>query len=680
MKRLIFYCLTMCLIFIGLPASAQQKQKFSVANFEYNPFDMAAQSAKLDGSGNRYAIIKVSSTNPDDDLKEYTFNFGNLRSFVEEHDNELWVYVQKNAKTVTITRNGYVPVNRYDLKTTIESGKTYTLLLSTATTVIYKQMLQFVVSPANSNAIVTVRSSKKDAKDEVLGTVDANGSIVTALEYGVYTYSVISPNHQVSEGRITLNDKTKTFVEQVELYEGQPYQSQGENTSDVKFTLSPSVNNAQVLIKQAKPGAQEVLLGITDSTGTITATIDNDKYSYRVVSADYHIAGGELDLTAKPPVTDVEVELRPNFSTVTLFVDMDADIYLNGDLKGSRTWTGVLKSGKYQVECKREKHRNSVQVITVGDDDVRDFKLTPPEPITGALAISSTPLASTVSIDGKEYGKTPLNVNDILVGNYKLTLSHEGYMTKEQPLEVKEGQVSELNIELYAGGLFTFESDPEGAELYINGNKVGETPYSQEMLSGDYEVRLQKPKYIDFTKKIRLEANTLQHKFKMKHQLIKKNSFYWQFSGQAGSALGAGLNLGFYAHNFNMEFFGTYMFDTEKLYRYSVNNHEEGEVKGIMMGGKLGYGIKLSRMFRITPQVGGAHLLITDFGDSYADFVTVGVRGEMLLSRGFGISLTPEASFAVKKGKLYEQISEVSSKVKGWSDGFNARFGLFFNL
>ena len=129
-----------------------------------------------------------------------------------------------------------------------------------------------------------------------------------------------------------------------------------------------------------------------------------------------------------------------------------------------------------------------------------------------------------------------------------------------------------------------------------------------------------------------------------------------------------------------MEFFGTYIFDTETMYRYSVDRHEEGEVKGIMMGGKIGYGIKLNRMFRITPQVGGAHLLITDFGDSYADFVTAGLRCEMLLSRGFGISLTPEASFAVKKGKLYEQISEVSSKVKGWSDGFNARFGLFFNF
>lgn len=679
MKRLIFFCLTLCLVLVSMTASAQQKQKFSIANFEYDPFDMAAQSAKLDGSGNRYAIIKVSSTNPDDDLKEYTFNFGNLRSFVEDHDNELWVYVQKNAKTVTINREGYVPVNRFDLKTTIESGKTYTLLLSTATTVIYKQMLQFVVSPANSNAIVTVKSTKKDSKDIVLGRVDDNGTIVTGLEYGVYTYSVISPNHQVSEGRITLKDKTKTFVEQVELYEGTPYQPKGDKTTDVKFTLSPAVENAIVLIKQSKPGAQEELLGIIDSTGTMTKTIDNEKYTYRVVSDNYHISGGQIDLTEKTPLTDIDVEMKPNFSKVTLFVDMDADIYLNGDLKGQRTWTGVLKSGKYQVECKREKHRNSVQVITVGDDDVRDFKLTPPEPITGALAITSMPLAATVSIDGKEYGKTPLNVNDILVGNYKLALTHEGYMTKEQPLEVKEGQVSEVNIELFAGGLFSFESDPEGAELYINGNKVGATPFSQEMLSGDYELRLTKPKYLDLTKKIRLEATSPLVKLKMKHQLIKKHSFYWQFSAQAGSALGAGVNLGFYINHFNMEFFGTYMLDKENIYQYSVNHHDSWELQAVALGGKLGYGINLNRMFRITPQVGGAHLLFLD-DESYADFVTAGIRGEMLLSRGFGISLTPEASFAVKKGKFYEEVSALSSKVKGWSEGFNVRFGMFFNF
>lgn len=385
MKRLLSISFTLALLLLSLPASAQQKQKFSVSSFEYNPFDMAAQSAKLDGSGNRYAIIKVSSTNPDDDLKEYTFNFGNLRSFVEEHDNELWVYVQRNAKTVTISRQGYTTINRYDLKTTIESGKTYVMMLSTAVTVINKQMLQFIVKPANAKAIVTVKSSRQNSKDVVLGAVDENGYMAAALEYGIYSYSVICPGYQISEGRIVLNDKSNMYIEEVQLYEGAPYEAKTGKTNEVKFTLNPAVGNAVVLLKKKKADAQEEILGVVDTSGVFTKAIDNDTYNYRVVANDYHIADGQIALTNKTTETAVDVELKPNFSTVTLFVDMDADIYLNGDNKGQRTWTGVLKAGKYQVECKKDRHRTSAQVITVDADDDRTFKLNAPEPITGSL-------------------------------------------------------------------------------------------------------------------------------------------------------------------------------------------------------------------------------------------------------------------------------------------------------
>lgn len=100
-----------------------------------------------------------------------------------------------------------------------------------------------------------------------------------------------------------------------------------------------------------------------------------------------------------------------------------------------------------------------------------------------------------------------------------------------------------------------------------------------------------------------------------------------------------------------------------------------------MLCGKLGYAIKLNKRLRITPQIGGGHLLMPlGIRDSYADFATVGVRSELMLLRSFGISLTPEFAFPIVKGKLYEQISGISSKVKGWTSGFNARFGLFFNF
>lgn len=680
MKRLLSISFTLALLLLSLPASAQQKQKFSVSSFEYNPFDMAAQSAKLDGSGNRYAIIKVSSTNPDDDLKEYTFNFGNLRSFVEEHDNELWVYVQKNAKTVTISRQGYTTINRYDLKTTIESGKTYVMMLSTAVTVINKQMLQFVVKPANSKAIVTVKNSKQNSKDEVLGVVDKNGTIATSLEYGIYTYSVIAPGYQISEGRITLHDKSKTFVEDVELYEGSAYETKTDKVSEVKFNISPQVENAVVLLKKKKAGSQEEILGVMDTSGVMTKSIDNDIYTYRVVANDYHIASGELALTGKTKETTVNVEMKPNFSNVTLFVDMDADIYLNGDNKGQRSWTGVLRAGKYQVECKKDKHRNSIQVITVGDDDDRTFKLANPEPIVGSFAITSSPLGATVMVDGKELGNTPLTINDMLVGNYDLALTHEGYMTKVQKLEIKEGEVSEVNAELYSGGKFTFKSDPDGAELFINDKSVGKTPYSEEFLAGEYNVKLVNAKYLDLVKKIQLDPKSPIVNLKMKQDRFKKNSFYWQFSGQAGSATGAGVNMGFYFKNVNIETFATYLFDTVDLYAYSVNYHEGGSVLAGIVGGKIGYGIKLNRMIRLTPQVGYGHVVLSDMVSTYADYVSVGVRAELMLARWFGVSLTPEASFEVKKGDTYKEIADLSSKVKGWSNGFNVRLGLFFNL
>ena len=172
--KFLFY-LTFFLLVGNVQLYAQQKLKFAVESFEQDPFDTSArdkQYEKVDGSGSRYAIIKVSSTNPDDELKEYRFNFGNLRSSVVEHDNELWIYVQRNAKMVTISRPGYVTLNRYDLQTTIEAGKNYILTLSSAGKRVLMQMVQFNVTPADSKAVVTIKKSTQGAQEELFGYVN----------------------------------------------------------------------------------------------------------------------------------------------------------------------------------------------------------------------------------------------------------------------------------------------------------------------------------------------------------------------------------------------------------------------------------------------------------------------------------------------------------------------------
>ena len=95
----------------AFPVSAQQRLTFRVADFHLNPLDLTArndQFKRTDDDGKLYSIIKVTTDLPDDELQSYVFDFGLMNSFAEMHqdDGELWVYVQNNAKTVTIRRGG----------------------------------------------------------------------------------------------------------------------------------------------------------------------------------------------------------------------------------------------------------------------------------------------------------------------------------------------------------------------------------------------------------------------------------------------------------------------------------------------------------------------------------------------------------------------------------------------
>lgn len=586
MKKQLLFCLWMVLSLSYTFAFAQQKQKFSIVSFEQDSFDLSAkdkQYEKVDGSGARYAIIKVTSTNPDDNLGEYRFNFGNLRSSTVEKDGVLWVYVQKNAKMVTISRNGYATVNKYDLQTTIEAGKNYKMQLSSAGKVVYTQMVQFNVKPLDTKAVIMIKSSNKDAQEELFGTVDATGAAAKSLEYGVYTYKVVSDNYHTTEGRITLNDKSKTYVE------------------------------------------------------TVT--------------------------------------LRPNFSEMTFTVDADADIYINNEKKGTRTWRGTLKAGNYQVECRQANHRTSTQYISVADNDNRAIKLNAPEPIEGTIAITSVPLGANITIDGRDYGQTPRNI-DIIVGQHDIILSKADYQSKRQSVEVRENQTSNVNMTLGNYAKMTISSKPNGADLYIDGKYVGETPYTTDIASGDYTIKLTHNKYHNFEKRVHLDSSNPNISYTLVGQMYQPSQMYIEAIGQFGMANGVGANIGGHFKNFNAEVSYTKILGSEQFY-YNSTSSTSLDVSGYSIGAKVGYGIIVGPKLRVTPQV-GAKMLYLNGQDNLSDDVcaTIGCRVEYAIASHFGVSLTPEYSLAVSKDDTAKELTEVSSKIKGWLSGIYLRVGL----
>ena len=378
MERIKFSILITLFVLSGMVCTlAQPKQKFWVESFEIDQFDMTAKNEaykKIDGNGSLYAIIKVTSNAPDDDLKAYNFNFGNMNSKLEMHDGELWVYVQRNAKMVTISWSGFETVNKYDLKTTIEEGRTYTMRLTTQPKKVYTQMVLFKVNPADCNAVISVKAETPDAQEEMLGIVDASGMKARNLPFGSYTYKVMAENYYQSEGRFTLNDDAQTHEE--------------------------------------------------------------------------------------------TVRLRARFSEITLTVNSDADIYVNNERKGRRTWKGPLNAGVYQVECRQMNHNASVQTIQVEENKPQSFSLEAPKPITGSLSVISQPLGATIYVDNQEYGQTPRNLKDLLIGMHSLKLTHAGYEDQTVQVEVKENNLTEANIEMSL-----LPQHPNEQEFTVNGVK-----------------------------------------------------------------------------------------------------------------------------------------------------------------------------------------------------------------
>ena len=341
-------------------ARAQTLRHFEIVSLQPNELaTTATDHPRNDADGTLMAIVRMRSTHPDDNLLEYVFNFGYLRHEVvdkRQELNEVWVYVQRNAKHISISRQGFAPIVNHDLGFTIEAGKTYEMVVAPQAVAEQTQMVRFNVRPADAKAVVMVSSPKNGGAEEMFGIVET-GSVAKDLSLGTYAYRIVADENMYKE---TVG----------------------------QFTIS---------------GQQEI-----------------------------HVE---------------EVTLQPNFGEVTLAVDADADIYVNGKLRGKRRWQGKLKAGNYTVECRQQNHRSSSQYVSVAENDRLDISLTPPEPITGSLSLTSQPLDAQVRIDGKDYGLTPRKV-DLVIGQHSVTLSKSGYRDESRNFDILENQTTRLEIDL----------------------------------------------------------------------------------------------------------------------------------------------------------------------------------------------------------------------------------------
>jgi serine/threonine-protein kinase len=103
---------------------------------------------------------------------------------------------------------------------------------------------------------------------------------------------------------------------------------------------------------------------------------------------------------------------------------------------------------------------------------------------------------------------TPCSFNNLEPSQYRLEVKKDGYSPVETAVGVRAGQVSDqkLTLEPLSKGLF-ISSDPSGADVFVNGDKSGQTPVTLPLAAGTYNVVLRLAGYDAHAESVQVKSN-----------------------------------------------------------------------------------------------------------------------------------------------------------------------------
>ena len=224
------------------------------------------------------------------------------------------------------------------------------------------------------------------------------------------------------------------------------------NDSSISFRLSvnTAANEPQFVVFTVEPQSAVVIIDnqhYTLTDGAMSIVLDGGSYSYTVTAAGYHPQSGTFTIAGSKVVKDIR--LKADAATVTLTAPDNAEIWVNGVMKGTNSWSGTLNSGTYIFEARKAGHKSAtLSKHITSAQSVQSYTLPAPTPIFGSLIISGTPINADVTLDGKAVGQLPLKLGDILVGEHTVVVSKSGYESYTQSVTVAEGRTATINATL----------------------------------------------------------------------------------------------------------------------------------------------------------------------------------------------------------------------------------------
>jgi formylglycine-generating enzyme required for sulfatase activity len=168
----------------------------------------------------------------------------------------------------------------------------------------------------------------------------------------------------------------------------------------------------------------------------------------------------------------------------------------------------LLRPGTYRVVAESPGYRqlSSPIEVTKASTQAFEFKL---ESLPGLLVVElGVEAAATLWVDGEKQVVWPLEPIELATGEHNLLIQAEGYRDFVTAVAIEGGGAMQtLEVELQPlWAAVILDSQPAGASVRIDGELVGRTPLTTEVLEGDREIEISLAGFKPHRRRLRVEA------------------------------------------------------------------------------------------------------------------------------------------------------------------------------
>jgi hypothetical protein len=407
---------------------------------------------------------------------------------VEKKTGEYWVYVPHASKKITIKHDKLGVLRDYVFPETIEKATVYEMELTTAE-------VETVVKPREIRSAYVIINSTPDSVDLYIdGQYQGQTPYRRKLESGEHTFRLEKSLYHTKAGKFSLSAEKGRKEMHLQL---------DPNFGSLKVTSGPE-SDMRIYLDGMYTGKKTPATISKVKSGKHTLTL-KDKW-FQPESRYVSIADGKT--------SESHMTLEPTYGKVKITTEPPANIFINGRKVGFDSYAGRLKEGLHSFVARKVKYSDVSVERKITKNEQLTLNLTP-KPKYGKLDINSEPYNARIILNGKDYGRTPKVIHDLLVGDYKLVVKKEGYFREERTVKVRAKKTTGIDLELSDKIEVTFNTQPSGARLIVDGSFEGTTPVTVDLPKKEVHIVLRKGGYRDESETISVSSEQTSYSFNL---------------------------------------------------------------------------------------------------------------------------------------------------------------------